>query len=88
MKFLNHEQRYIEHNLDEDLFKERLEESLRKEKKLFQRLLCRFGKSATAGPDGLQLRWFKPLMMVKTEFIILFNKLCGRAQKWMQKKLA
>ena len=38
MKFLNHEQRYIEHNLDEDLFKERLEESLRKEKKLFSKI--------------------------------------------------
>ena len=34
MEFLNHEQRYIEHNLDEDLFEKRLEESLKREKKL------------------------------------------------------
>lgn len=34
MKFLNHEQRYIEHNLEEDLFEKRLEESLKREEKL------------------------------------------------------
>ena len=34
MEFLNHEQQYIEHNLDKDLFEKRLEESLKREEKL------------------------------------------------------
>ena len=38
MEFLNHEQRYIEQNLDEDLFEKRLEDSLKGEKKLSSKI--------------------------------------------------